>query len=237
LSSETSPAIDPFSENNHQGNGRASGPRRTCRPTKGALGIDPWIRRSNQQVSSESVYDRPVQHRQKSVQYETRPYYRSLSSNSEEYPCQQQHQRQLFPNHIDQDIEYVESRLRGQTTVSLPPNHSTTRYTDDISWQRLSSSRPYANPLLPSANHQQQTHLKYPTSVNKPTIINEKIASPTATTAAVAATATVVPKTPVHESVKTVKSRIEKIKDQKAAKTLRYRWISFVCSLRSLSIL
>ena len=191
--------------NSCQANGRVQ----QSSSTRGNLSIDPWIRRSNPQVSNESVDEHQEQHRQKSVQYETRPYYRSLSSNSDDYPCQQQ--RQLLPHHIDQDIEYVESRLRGQTTVSLP-THPSTRYADEISWPRSSSNRPYANPLLTPSHdqHQPQTPQKYLASaVSKPTS-SEKLVSPAAAA-----------KSPVQENVKVVKRRIEKIKDQKAAKTLR----------------
>lgn len=179
--------------------------------------LDPWIRRQDQPLANEPMVD-PDNQCQQPIQYEIRPYYRSLSSTSDDFSPRQQsesHEQQQtkssFNNNVDKDIEYVESRLRGQTTVSLPPQHSTS-YTNEISWSKLSSNSRYANPLLSTSNHshqeQQQTvqmHQTYSTTSNKP-IVNDKISSKTLTT----------------ENVKTVKRRIEKLKDQKAAKTLRF---------------
>ncbi len=95
-------------------------------------------------------------------------------------------------NTIDKDIEYVESRLRGQTTVSLPNAHTT-----NINFRRNYS------------NNQQQISQKYLNKNNKQqtngTITSRKL---TITTEK-------------NENVKTVKRRIDKMKDQKAAKTLR----------------
>ncbi len=156
-------------------------------------------------------------HRQKSIQYETRLYYHSLSSTSNEHISQQQ--RQSLLNNIDKDIEYVESRLRGQTTVSLPASHSTT-YTRDVSWRQHPQQK--FSHALPSANDQQQqqtrlVHQKYPTTTNTQPI-NETDVSPPKLNKKQSLTPVSIN---TNGSVKTVKSRMEKMKDQKAAKTLR----------------
>ena len=194
------------------GNGHADGTRETIEPAKSMPSSDPWILRRDLPASTESMCDYEQQ-RPKSVQYETRPYYRSLSATSDDYPCQHQHQQQqqqqqqLQPllNNIDKDIEYVESRLRGQTIVSLPSNHASD-YTPDAHWQRL-SNRQYKSPLSSSS---QPMHAKYSTGTNKP-YSNEPVTPTKSST----------DKSQVNESVKTVKRRMEKMKDQKAAKTLR----------------
>lgn len=125
-------------------------------------------------------------------------------------------------NNIDKDIEYVESRLRGQTTVSLPASHSV-NYARDASWRRHHPHQNFINVLSSNDQQQQQpppqqqtcpAHQKYSntqqineTSMSTPKLITQKSATPISTN--------------TNGSVKTVKSRIEKMKDQKAAKTLR----------------
>lgn len=142
--------------------------------TKSLLSDDPWIRRCDQSS--------------------IRPYYRSLSSTSDE--CLTQQHRHLLINTVDKDIEYVESRLRGQTTISLP------NCTSNINFQRL-SNRNYLN-------NQQQISQKYLNPIAK----QQNNGSTTKLT-------TTTPKCQTNEGVKTVKRRIDKVKDQKAAKTLR----------------
>jgi hypothetical protein len=112
---------------------------------------DPWIRRCDQQ----------------------RP---SLLSTSDE--CLPQHQQPLI-NSIDKDIEYIESRLRGQTSSSLPNSNET-------NWRR-SSNRTHTQSMPQRPSNKELTSQKSQTNA----------------------------------SVKTVKRRLEKVKDQKAAKTLR----------------
>jgi hypothetical protein len=188
---------------------------------KTILYADPWIRRCDQPSSIEYIYNQQQQQqRPKSIQYETRLYYHSLSSTSDDHLSQQQ--RQPLLNNIDKDIEYVESRLRGQTTVSLPTCHST-NYTHDVSWRRHLHQN-FINVLSSSTDHQQQqqkqtrlVHQKYSstpntqqineTSISPPKLMKQKSSTPISTN--------------TNGSVKTVKSRIEKMKDQKAAKTLR----------------
>ncbi|CAF0991543.1 unnamed protein product [Adineta steineri] len=186
---------------------------------------DPWIRRCDQPLSTESISDQEQQQQQKSTQYETHPCYHSLSSTSEDCLSQQQQQqqnRQLI-NTIDKDIEYVESRLRGQTTVSLPAPHPTT-YTHNNSWRR-SSSRNYINvvPSLSLNDQQPARHLN-----EKYTIISNKQSSNGALGSNKSSTTPTTLKSQTNESVKTVKRRIEKIKDQKAAKTLSAILIAFI---------
>jgi hypothetical protein len=121
-------------------------------------------------------------------------------------------------NNIDKDIEYVESRLRGQTIVSFPASRST-NYTHDINWRRTHNPN-YTNVLISSLNDQQQTrHINHKylntqqsdeTIVSSSKLTTQKSSTPVSTTT-----------TTTNGSVKTVKSRIEKMKDQKAAKTLR----------------
>jgi hypothetical protein len=129
---------------------------------------DPWIRRSDQP----SIYNQN--------KFQIRP---AILSISDDCLSQQQQHRQPLITSIDKDIEYVESRLRGQTTVSLPNSHS-------IIWRQSSNQT--------CTNNQSQP--KYPNTTNK---------EPSAS------------KPQINESVKTVKRRVEKLKDQKAAKTLR----------------
>ena len=187
-------------------------------PAKSMSSVDPWILRRDLPASTESMCDYEHE-RPKSVQYETRPYYRSLSSTSDDYSCQhphqqqqrqqqQQQQQQLQPllNNIDKDIEYVESRLRGQTIVSLPSNNASD-YTPDAHWQRL-SNRQYKSPS--QADRTVPMQAKYSGGTSKP-YSNEPVTPTKSST----------DKSQVNESVKTVKRRMEKMKDQKAAKTLR----------------
>ena len=217
-SNEISPVVnDSFSLKNNGkislANGRPDTMYTSSDASKSMLYADPWIPRSDQPLSSNLVYN--DDQRQKSIQYETRLYYHSLSSTSDEHLSQQQ--RQPLLNNIDKDIEYVESRLRGQTTVSLPASHSNS-YTHDVNWRR----RPRLNvmDISPFSSEQRQTprmHQKYPTisqsestnetNLSLPKLVVQKSLTPTPIS--------------TNGSVKTVKSRMEKMKDQKAAKTLR----------------
>lgn len=175
---------------------------------------DPWIPRSDQPLSSNPFHN--DDQRQKSIQYETRLYYHSLSSTSDEQLSQQQ-QRQPLLNNVDKDIEYVESRLRGQTTVSLPASHSNS-YTRDVSWRR----RAHQNliDISPLSSEQRQNslmHQKYPAMPQTQSNNESNLSSPKSP---IRKSLTPMP-TNTNGSVKTVKSRMEKMKDQKAAKTLR----------------
>lgn len=201
-------------------NNRSSTFHDTPEQTKTISSIDPWIRRCDLPQSTESIDDQQQPQQLKTIQYETQPGYHSLSSTSDDCLAQQHHQQQQQPRHllintIDKDIEYVESRLRGQTTVSLPGSNST-NYTHDVSWRRP-SNRNYPNVLssLPSNDHQQMRHVnqKYSNIINKQQS-NGTIGSTKSTT-------TTTQKSQNNECIKTVKRHIEKVKDQKAAKTLR----------------
>jgi hypothetical protein len=227
FSSETHPVITPTIDRNladsltNNGkmclvNGRPGTISNSPEQHKPMLYADPWIRRCDQPLSIDDICNQD--HRQKSIQYETRLYYHSLSSTSDDHLSQQQ--RQSLLHNIDKDIEYVESRLRGQTTVSLPASHST-NYTHDVGWRRQPQQN-FIN-VLPSSNdqqQQQQTHLvhqKYLTPTNTQQINETSISPPKLTTEK----SSTLMSTSTNGSVKTVKSRIEKMKDQKAAKTLR----------------
>jgi hypothetical protein len=190
--------------------------------SKLGLDADPWVRRPDQPSPIDFILKQGhKQQRQKSIQYETRLYYYSPSSPSDEQLTQQQeHQRQPLLSNVDKDIEYVESRLRGQTTDSLPPASHPAHYSRDGTWLRLPHKN-HANVLSPSSNDQQQLT----TSVHQ-TYLDVASTSQNNDTAACATKAiTQKPSTTLststNGSVKTVKSRIEKVKDQKAAKTLR----------------
>ena len=160
---------------------------------KGILSNDPWIRRYDPSYFKQSVYH----HTQPSIiQYETRPYYHSLASTSDDC-LSQQHHRQSINNTIDKDIEYVESRLRGHTTVSLPNSH----LTNHINWRQISN---------------ESTQEKY----SKSTQTNEINPSPKSTLTS--------RKSQTFESVKRVTQRLEKNKDQKAARTLSAILIAFI---------
>lgn len=195
--------------------------------SRATLYADPWIRRCDQPSSMESIYaqERP---RRKSIQYETRPYYRSLSSTSNDlHPSRhlQQHrddeeQKSCQPllGNVDKDIEYVESRLRGQSTVS--PSASMT-YAPDVTWRPASSQNyttvlstsPSNDPLQASSGNDQ----KYP-SASQAKRADEIGESPSKSSIGKSQTMN---SSTTNGSVKTVKSRVEKMKDQKAAKTLR----------------
>ena len=168
-----------------------------------SLYADPWIRRCDQPSPIDFLLKQNQKQRQKSIQYESRLYYHSLPSTSDDHIWQQQQQGQPLLPDIDKDIEYVESRLRGQTTVSLPTTHSTT-FAHENTWRR-SSNRNYPNIL--SSND--------PPPNRKSSNLNPKQSSNDAISANKAN------KTPTNENIKPNKRRIEKIKDQKAAKTLR----------------
>ncbi|CAF2468583.1 unnamed protein product [Rotaria sp. Silwood2] len=238
FSSELQPAINSTNDRNktnsqsltnngkvYLANGRSSNSRNSSEQTKSILYTDPWIRRSDQPPAINDMYN---QQRQKSIQYETRLYCHSLSSTSDDHISQQQ-QRQPLVNTIDKDIEYVESRLRGQTTISLPPPHATT-YTHDASW-RQHPKHNCIDPLLASSNDQQQqqqpTHIVHQTCPNTVNIQqrNEIIVPPSK---ALTQKLTTPVSTNTRGSVKTVKSRLEKMKDQKAAKTLSAILIAFI---------
>jgi hypothetical protein len=198
------------------GNGRANTIADSSDQTKPILYADPWIRRCDQPLSSN--YHPDQDDRPKSIQYETRLYYQSLSSTSDEHLSHQQ--RQPLLNNIDKDIEYVESRLRGQTTVSLPASHSAT-YTRDGSWRQYPHQNFMHVLLSPNDPQQQQqtrlVHQKYPTTTNTQQINETNISTPKLNQQKSLTPSSV----NTNGSVKTVKSRMEKIKDQKAAKTLR----------------
>ncbi|CAF4751349.1 unnamed protein product [Rotaria sp. Silwood1] len=240
FSSELNPVISSTNDRNktnsqsltnngkiYLANGRPGTSRSKSEKIKSTLYADPWIRRSDQPSLINDTYN---QQRQKSIQYETRLYCHSLSSPSDDHLSQQQQQQhQPLLNNIDKDIEYVESRLRGQTTVSLPLLHSTT-YTHNISRRQIPKHN-CMDPLLSSSNdqqqQQQQTHIVQPTCPSTINIQqrNETIPSPSKALTQKLTT----PVSPnVHGSVKTVKSRLEKLKDQKAAKTLSAILIAFI---------
>jgi hypothetical protein len=168
--------------------------------TKGILPTDPWIRRCDPLFNKDSIYQSS---QKQSIQYETRPYYCSLSSTSDDCLSQPPQHRPALINTVDKDIEYVESRLRGQTTVSLPNADST----NHINWRQIANEN-YANGI--TLNNQKYSN---PTSKLRQSV--ETISSPRLTVTA--------QKSQPNESVKTVKRRIEKMKDQKAARTLRYK--------------
>ncbi|CAF3467962.1 unnamed protein product [Rotaria sp. Silwood1] len=240
FSSELNPVISSTNDRNktnsqsltnngkiYLANGRPGTSRSKSEKIKSTLYADPWIRRSDQPSLINDTYN---QQRQKSIQYETRLYCHSLSSPSDDHLSQQQQQQhQPLLNNIDKDIEYVESRLRGQTTVSLPLLHSTT-YTHNISRRQIPKHN-CMDPLLSSSNdqqqQQQQTHIVQPTCPSTINIQqrNETIPSPSK---ALTQKLTTPVSTNVHGSVKTVKSRLEKLKDQKAAKTLSAILIAFI---------
>jgi hypothetical protein len=177
-------------------NGRTGTIRESNEPSKIIPSTDPWVRRCDPSISTESITNleqhQPL-HRQKSIQYETRPYYRSLSSTSDD--CLSQLHRHPLVNTIDKDIEYVESRLRGQTTISLPNTHSAT-FNQTINW------RPISNRNYPNEQKYSDTNPKAQMNgavlCSKASVTSQK-----------------------KERVKNVKRRIDKLKDQKAAKTLR----------------
>ena len=62
------------------GNGRSNTIGDSSDQSKPILYADPWIRRCDQPLSSNHLSDQD--HRQKTIQYETRLYYHSLSSTS-----------------------------------------------------------------------------------------------------------------------------------------------------------
>ncbi|CAF0950749.1 unnamed protein product [Adineta steineri] len=204
-------------------NGRTSNTLRdTSEQNKSNLYADPWIRRCDQPPSIEYLYNQEQkQHRQKSIQYETRLYYHSLASTSDEHLSHQQQQRQPLLNNIDKDIEYVESRLRGQTTVSFP---ASSHYSHNSSWLRL-PHHDYITELSPLPNDQQQSTLLVHQKYFNTQQINETIVSPTKPISQ-KISAQVTANT--NGSVKTVKRRMEKVKDQKAAKTLSAILIAFI---------
>ncbi|CAF2371810.1 unnamed protein product [Rotaria sp. Silwood2] len=184
---------------------------------------DPWIRRSKEPLSTECIYNEEQHQQQKSTQSQSHPYCRSVSSTFDDCLIQHQQNRQPFISTIDKDIEYVESRLRGQTTTSLPTPHSA-NYTEDISWRRRQPPPPlprnYTNVVSSSSNQKQQSlkvlNQNYSNTNNKQQIDG--------TIRSIKSTIT----NQKCESVKTVKRRLEKLKDQKAAKTLSAILIAFI---------
>ena len=125
--------------------------------------IDPWVRRCDQTLQTQISYV-PNQE-ENSIQYETRPYYRSLSSTSDECLLQHQQTRQPALNSIDKDIEYVESRLRGRTTISLPTCHST-NFGNDTSWRQASMRNYPINIALSTSSMSDGRHLIHQTDEN-----------------------------------------------------------------------
>ncbi|CAF0911044.1 unnamed protein product [Rotaria sordida] len=170
---------------------------------------DPWIRRSKDPLSTECIYNEEQQQQQSTLP-KIHSYCPSVSSTFDECLIQQQN-RQPFISTIDKDIEYVESRLRGQTTTSLPTSNST-NYTGDITWRRQ-PIRNYTN-ILSSSNQQQKSLQIHNSNINNKQQINGSFRS-TITNQKCG-------------SVKTVKRRLEKMKDQKAAKTLSAILIAFI---------
>ncbi|CAF1211505.1 unnamed protein product [Rotaria sordida] len=210
-------------------NGRSGNIHNSSEQIKPIIYADPWIRRCDQPSLINDTYN---QERERSIQYETRLYCHSLSSPSDDHLSQQQQQqqqqqRQPLLNNIDKDIEYVESRLRGQTSISLPQPHSTT-YTHDASWRQLPKHK-CIDPLLSSSNHQQQqTHIVHQTCSNTINIPQRNETNVSSSKSLTQKRTTMPVPTNTHGSVKTVKSRLEKMKDQKAAKTLSAILIAFI---------
>ena len=179
---------------------------------------DPWIRRSDQTSNFPSVDD-DRSNKEKLVHYEGRLYYRSISPSSHDHAM---NQRSNVSHSIDKDIEYVESRLRGQTAISLPVTRLT-HCTSDETLQQTRTTSTQANhihviPVTPYEHSSKcQTQQKYSDvsnfSPNDET--NESVAKSVSTKSNSIVT------TNRNGSVKTVKNRTEKLKDQKAAKTLR----------------
>ena len=211
-------------------NGRADSTHESSEQTKSLHYADPWIRRCDQPLLIQSSYAQE-RSQQKSIQYETPLYYRSLSSASNDQPSQVHHQP--LPSGIDKDIEYVESRLRGQTTMSLPASHLA-HCADEESWRRPAPRSNFIRvlPILsydcPQAQHVSQKYSSL-SNVKQPDDVAASSQKSTLQKSQVLITSN------RNGSVKTVKSRIEKMKDQKAAKTLRYAIIDLarppsVCS-------
>ncbi len=104
--------------------------------------------------------------------------------------------------------------------MSLPASHST-NYANDASWRRHHPHQNFINVLLSSNDQQQQqtrlVHQKYPNTSNIQPINETNISSPKLITKKTLTPISINP----NGSVKTVKKRIEKMNDQKAAKTLR----------------
>ena len=176
---------------------------------------NPWIPRCNRPLSDQITYNREQQ--RKSAQYESHPYYRSLSFISYDCFLQRQQQRQPLFSTVDKDIEYVESRLRGET-INSPPTAHLTDHTNDLTWRQ-----PYSNVLTTSSsmdNHQQifHVHQEHLNTTNKQQI-NGTVRSARSTTSTQQSRKT--------DNARTVKRRTEKMKDQKAAKTLRSIQIDF----------
>ncbi|CAF3725385.1 unnamed protein product [Rotaria socialis] len=183
---------------------------------KASPGSDPWIRRCEEPLPAEFMCNGEQQQQQQQQQQnltesETNPYYCSAPPTFDD--CPEEQNRPTFVSNIDKDIEYVESRLRGQTTISLPTAHATS-YTESMTWRRT-PSRNCTN-VLSSSNQQQQTLQVHAQYSNKQQI-NEPVRSTKSTTT-----------NSKNESVKTVKRRLEKVKDQKAAKTLSAILIAFI---------
>ena len=92
----------------------------------------------------------------------------------DDHLSQHQQQRQPLLCNIDKDIEYVESRLRGQTTISLPVSHPLTIH-HDIELATTFSNHIIYNALLSPSDdqqqqQQQQQHVRqqtHPTQINK----------------------------------------------------------------------
>lgn len=192
-SSEIRPVVSPVLEQNLP----AKVSLQNIEQDKAPSSNDPWVRRYDQSISIESISNpEQISHqRRRSIQYETRPYYRSISSASDD--CLSPQARQSLINAIDKDIEYVESRLRGQTTISLPNAHSTA-FTQTIHWRPI-STRTYPN--IPNESKYSTANRSdlNGTTISAKALLNQH----------------------KKESVKATKRRIDKMKDQKAAKTLR----------------
>jgi hypothetical protein len=200
-------------------NGRIDAHDESIKPSKSHVYTDPWIRRTDQLPS---IYAHDLS-TNRDIQYETRHHYHCLSSTTDDHQLEQQHCPLITP--IDKDIEYVESRLRGQTAVvqSMSPSTSTSNTTND-QWRISTSHDNYQHADVSSYDRQQMRPVqdKY-SNIDNTKPFNETIELPPKSILQKSqATVTV----QNQESVKTVKNRMEKMKDQKAAKTLRFLIVS-----------
>ena len=198
-------------------NGRPGTLRRSSAQGKPILCDDPWIRRCDQPLPIGYTFNQEHEKEAKPIQYETCLYYRSLSTESDDHMLHPQ--RQPLLSNIDKDIEYVESRLRGQTPVSCLKPHSTC-YMHDVSWQQLPKQNCMDASLSFSNDQQQQTHVahqKYSDKTNAQQI-NGRIIPRSKSLSRLSSMSS---SEKTHGNKRAGKNRIEKVKDQKAAKTLR----------------
>lgn len=167
---------------------------------------DPWIRRSDKLLNvSLSNDDRPSKNRP--IEYEGRLYFRSVSSSSHEHFSKQ---RTKLTSTVDKDIEYVESRLRGQTSLSLP----VVRLNQCGNEETFQRDKTQVNQI---DDDKQVSHENLCQRSTTNIEINENRTKP-----AFSKSTSVKGNNVRDGSVKNVKNRAEKVKDQKAAKTLRF---------------